>query len=177
MVAVASLLTVIPTSVLSIVPHARLGTIDRRLVSALAPVGIVSAIGGACAVNVVPAWPCRIAFALFLVFVVSRLVTGRGASTAGTAQGEGLPRSPATRSARSTAWPPSASPGCPPRRPQRNAEATSLMKRSRSGRGSLGKNIEGAKTMPTPASFSRPSLSRTSPTEPASSRSRTITSE
>jgi len=91
MVAATSLLTVIPTSVLSIVPHARLGTIDRRLVSALAPVGIVSAIGGACAVNVVPAWPCRIAFALFLVFVVSRLVAGRGASTAGKAQGEGLP--------------------------------------------------------------------------------------
>src|SRR5438552_5566341 len=91
MVAATSLLTVIPTSVLSIVPHARLGTIDRRLVSALAPVGIVSAIGGACVVNVVPAWPCRIAFALFLVFVVSRLVAGRGASTAGKAQGEGLP--------------------------------------------------------------------------------------
>src|SRR5437667_12075070 len=57
MVAATSLLTVIPTSVLSIVP----------------------------------AWPCRIAFALFLVFVVSRLVAGRGASTAGKAQGEGLP--------------------------------------------------------------------------------------
>ena len=91
MVAATSLLTVIPTSVLSIVPHARLGTIDRRLVSVLAPVGIVSAIGGACAVNVVPAWPCRIAFALFLVFVVSRLVVDRGASAAGKAQGEGLP--------------------------------------------------------------------------------------
>src|SRR5881409_919332 len=89
-VAATSLVTVIPTSVLSLVPHARLGTINRRLVSALAPVGIVSAIGGACAVNVVPAWPCRIAFALFLVFVVSRLVAGRGASTAGKAQGEGL---------------------------------------------------------------------------------------
>src|SRR5436309_5679544 len=57
MVAATSLLTVIPTSVLSIVP----------------------------------AWPCRIAFALFLVFVVSRLVAGRDASTAGKAQGEGLP--------------------------------------------------------------------------------------
>jgi uncharacterized protein len=90
-VAATSLLTVIPTSVLSIVPHARLGTIDRRLVSVLAPVGIVSAIGGACAVNVVPAWPCRVAFAVLLVFVVSRLVVGRGASAAGKAQGEGLP--------------------------------------------------------------------------------------
>ena len=57
MVAATSLLTVIPTSVLSIVP----------------------------------AWPCRIAFALFLVFVVSRLVVDRGASAAGKAQGEGLP--------------------------------------------------------------------------------------
>jgi uncharacterized membrane protein YfcA len=82
-VAATSLVTVIPTSVLSLVPHARLGTINRRLVSRLAPVGIVSAIGGACAVNVMPAWPCRIAFAVFLAFVVSRLVVGHGASTVG----------------------------------------------------------------------------------------------
>ena len=79
-IAATSLVTVIPTSVLSIVPHARLGTIDRRLVMQLAPVGIVSAIGGAYAVNFVPALPCRIVFVVFLAFVVIRLAVGTRAS-------------------------------------------------------------------------------------------------
>src|SRR5712692_5794683 len=53
-IAATSLVTVIPTSLLSLLPHARLGTINRSLVVRLAPVGIV------------PALPCRIAFVVFL---------------------------------------------------------------------------------------------------------------
>src|SRR5262249_12726208 len=66
--------------------------------------------------------------------------------------------------------------GGAPRTFQRNAGATSLINRSRSGRGSLVKIIDGAKIMATPAARIRPSLSRTSLTEPASNRSRTIDS-
>jgi len=81
MIAATSLATVIPTSLLSLVPHARLGTINRGLVMRLAPVGVVSAIGGAYAVNFVPALPCRIVFAAFVAFVVIQLLLDHRAAT------------------------------------------------------------------------------------------------
>jgi len=79
-IAATSLATVIPTSLLSVVPHVKLGTIDRRLVACLAPLGVMGAVAGVLVGNTLPVWPCRLLFAVFLGFVVLRLLTGRRAS-------------------------------------------------------------------------------------------------
>jgi len=90
-IAATSLATVIPTSLLSVVPHVKLGTIDPRLVARLAPLGVLGAVAGVLAGNTLPAWPCRLLFAIFLGFVVLRLLTGRRASAVQTPGDDMLP--------------------------------------------------------------------------------------
>lgn len=76
-VAATSLVTIVPTTALSVWQHRRLGTIDLSTVAWLAPIGVLGAVGGVLSAGALPGTPCRIAFAAFLLFAIARIVTRR----------------------------------------------------------------------------------------------------
>jgi uncharacterized membrane protein YfcA len=74
MVAATSLASVVPTSAFSAYQHVKLGTVDVRMVTRLSAFGIVGAVLGALAVNMVPVGVFRAVCAAFLVLAAVRMV-------------------------------------------------------------------------------------------------------
>lgn len=72
-----SLVTIVPVSAFGALQHRRLGNVDLTRVRRLVPAGLAGAVAGVLTVNRLPAGPCRIAFAVFLVLAAVRLVTLR----------------------------------------------------------------------------------------------------
>ena len=70
-----SLVTIVPTSVYGAVQHRKLGNVDLPVVAWLVPTGLAGAILGVLVVNRIPAGPCRMAFAAFLVVAAIRILT------------------------------------------------------------------------------------------------------
>jgi len=69
-----ALVQILPTSVLGAYQHRSLGTVDFGSARRLIPAGLVGAILGVLTVNWMPARPCQILFAGFLVVAAVRLV-------------------------------------------------------------------------------------------------------
>lgn len=67
-----SLVTIVPTSGFGAYQHGRLGTVDVAAALQLIPGGIAGAVLGVVSVNLLPADPCRLAFATFLVLTAAR---------------------------------------------------------------------------------------------------------
>jgi uncharacterized membrane protein YfcA len=74
MVAATSLAAVVPTSAFGAYQHVKLGTVDGRMVIRLSASGIVGALLGALAVNMVPVGAFRAVCAAFLVLAAVRMV-------------------------------------------------------------------------------------------------------
>jgi uncharacterized protein len=75
-----ALVQILPTSVLGACQHRRLGTVDFDSARRLIPSGLVGAIFGVFTANRMPARPCQILFAGFLVMAAVRLVWSRRSS-------------------------------------------------------------------------------------------------
>jgi uncharacterized membrane protein YfcA len=69
-----SLVTIIPTSAYGAFQHSRMGTVDPGAVKRLIPAGLIGAVVGVLVVNHLPARPCRLIFAAFLVAATIRLL-------------------------------------------------------------------------------------------------------
>ena len=69
-----SLVTIIPTSAYGALQHRRMGTVDLSVAKRLVPFGLLGAVLGVLSVNRIPARPCRITFAAFLVVAAARLL-------------------------------------------------------------------------------------------------------
>lgn len=79
-----SLVTIVPTSAYGAYQHRSMGTVDLSVVKRLIPTGLVGAVLGVISVNRLPARPCRLIFAAFLLVAAARLLTlPRLGSTAG----------------------------------------------------------------------------------------------
>lgn len=72
-----SLVTIVPTSAYGAWQHRQMGTVDWTVARRLVPTGLIGAVLGVLAVNRLPARPCRLAFAAFLVLAAMRLLTMR----------------------------------------------------------------------------------------------------
>ena len=70
-----SLVTIVPTSAYGAYQHRSMGTVDLPDVRRLVPTGLLGAGLGVIAVNRIPARPCRLIFAVFLVLASVRLLT------------------------------------------------------------------------------------------------------
>lgn len=84
--------SILPGAIAGTVRYMREGFVDRRVVAAVAPVGMVAAVGGSLASEAVPGegrW-LMVATALFVALTAARLAVGRGeADTAGEAGAAG----------------------------------------------------------------------------------------
>lgn len=69
-----SLLQILPTSGFGAYQHREMGTVDFSVVARLVPTGLVGAALGVVSVNGLPARPCQLAFAAFLVLAALRLL-------------------------------------------------------------------------------------------------------
>jgi uncharacterized membrane protein YfcA len=69
-----SLVTIIPTSAFGAWQHNRIGTVDLSAAKRLVPAGLVGSVLGVLTVNHLPARPCRLIFAAFLVVAAARLL-------------------------------------------------------------------------------------------------------
>jgi uncharacterized protein len=72
-----SLLTIVPTAAFSAWQHHRMEALDVAMAKRLLPTGLVGAALGVVSVNLLPARPCRIVLAAFLVLAAVRLLTIR----------------------------------------------------------------------------------------------------
>ena len=70
-----SLVTILPTSAYGAWQHKGMGTVDFSAARRLVPFGLLGAVLGVLTVNRLPALPCRVAFAVFLVLAAARLLT------------------------------------------------------------------------------------------------------
>lgn len=90
-----SLVTIIPTSGFGAYQHRGMGTVDASVVMRLIPTGLIGAVLGVFCVNLLPAGPCRLAFAAFLVLAAIRLLTAKrwsGADSTDPTQIESIAR-------------------------------------------------------------------------------------
>jgi hypothetical protein len=72
-----SLVTIVPTSAYGAIQHWGMENVDLPVAKRLVPAGLLGAVAGVLTVNRLPARPCRIAFAVFLVAAAARLLTLR----------------------------------------------------------------------------------------------------
>lgn len=82
-----SLATIFPTSLLAAYQHERTGTVDRSVVRALLPTGLVGAVGGVLAANSLETANTRLVFALFLAAAAVRVLMLRPRPAEKPAQG------------------------------------------------------------------------------------------
>ncbi len=73
-----SLVTIIPASAFGAWQHRAMGTVDPGAARRLVPFGLAGAVLGVLSVNRLPARPCRLAFATFLILAAVRLALRLG---------------------------------------------------------------------------------------------------